>query len=281
MATVPRPRSRHVSHRHLDPAAPSRRVLRPHVPPVVVVVAVLRGRPGPHGVLPVRSAGRGADRHRHRGGSGRLPGPGRPDDPLAGRLDVVAGRRGHAARRPGRRRGRQRGDLGRTGTRSGRDGLVAARAQRGGAVRQPARRSAGGGARLAGLRAPAAPGAALTAGVRPRPGRLRGPVAPAAGGDRPARRGRPPDHLRDHAGLRVAVQPHRRQRPDDAGVPHRPGRALRRARVHRCGRRAHGLADRRALVRPRPRCDRSRPRGVAGRPGGLDGGGPSWQPAAR
>ena len=43
-----------------------------------------------------------------------------------------------------------------------------------------------------------------------------------------------PDHVRDHPGLRLAVQPHRRQRADDAGVPHRAGHVqLRRARVHR------------------------------------------------
>ncbi len=46
-------------------------------------------------------------------------------------------------------------------------------------------------------------------------------------------------------------------------------RQLRRARLHRGRRGAHGLARRRALVRPRPRRDRVRPPGVAGGSCGL------------
>ena len=105
----------------------------------------------------------------------------------------------------------------------------------------------------------------LGRGPRARP--ARGALAPAAGVDRAARRRRPPHHVRHHAGLRLAVQPHRRQRPADDGVPHRAGHVqLRRARLRRRRRRPDGLARRRAVVRPRPRRGRARPAGVAGGP---------------
>ena len=73
---------------------------------------------------------------------------------------------GTAARRPGRRRRRERRDLGRAGTRPGHDRVVADRPRCGGPVRQPAGRSPRRGARLAWLCAPAAAGAALAARVR-------------------------------------------------------------------------------------------------------------------
>ena len=171
---------------------------------------------------------------------------------------------------PGRRRGRERRALGCARAGPGRDGVVAARAgapRSGSSTRSTARwaRSpAGAATRSRSCR----PGA-----HRSRSGLVLAPVrralAPAAGGDGPAPGGRPADHLRHHAGLRLAVQPHRRQRADDDGLPHRAGhRQLRRARLHRGRRGAHGLARRGALVRPRRRGDRARPAGLADGPGG-------------
>ncbi len=221
MATVPRPRSRHVAivtwtRRHRLVA-----FFGLTFAPVVVVVAVLRARPGPTAFFPC--------------------------GPLVAALIVIGITEGRAGYR----------DLGarmirwRVGWRGGWSpwalplavlAVAAAanvaiwgapapgaghmawsqpRARRRGPVRQSARRSAGRGARLARLRAPAA---AAPRGRRWRPASSwpdRRPVAPAAGRGRAARRRRPIDHLRDHAGLRLAVQPHRRQRPADHGVPRR------------------------------------------------------------
>ena len=259
--------ARHVIDRHLDPAAPPGRVLRSHLPPVwwswpfyalglaptaffacgplvaaLVVIGVTEGRAG------YRDLGARMIRWR-----------------VGWMWWLVA--RGHAARRPGRRRGRERRDLGRAGTRPGRDGVVADR-RSASAVRfvnpldgplgeEPGWR----GYALPQLQADAP---RWSSGARPRRCSSRSGTCrwwrPAA------RAGRAADHVRDHAGLRVAVQPHRRQRPDDDGVPRRPGHGqLRRARLHRRRRRADGLARRRALVRARPRRGRARPPGVAGR----------------
>ncbi len=67
------------------------------------VVAVLRDGYRPHPVLRLRPAGRRPGRHRDHRRSLRLPRAGRPDDPLAGRLDLVGGRARPAAGRAGRR----------------------------------------------------------------------------------------------------------------------------------------------------------------------------------
>ena len=76
---------------------------------------------------------------------------------------------------------------------------------------------------------------------------------------------RHPHHVRHHPRLRLAVQPHRRQRAAHRRLPHRAGHVqLRRAGLHGCRRRPDGLDRRRAVVRHRRRGDRLRSGGVAG-----------------
>jgi hypothetical protein len=199
-------------------------------------------------------------------GPRRVPGMGRATAALAGRLAVVGGGPGHAAGRAGAGRGRERRDLGSAGPDDGRAGVVGNGAHLRDPVRQPARRPARRGARLAGLRAGRAAGPALPARRGGAPRAVRRWLAPAAGGVGHARPGRAAGDVRYHHRLRVAVPPHRRQRPADHGLPRRAGdRQLRGAGPRRGRRGTHGLAHRRALGRPRAGGRAAGPGGLANR----------------
>jgi hypothetical protein len=229
-------------------------------------VAVLRTRPVSDPVLRLRAAGRRAGGHRPHRGPRRVPGMGRATAALAGRLAVVGGGPGHAAGRAGAGRGRERRDLGSAGPDDGRAGVVGTGAHLRDPVRQPARRPARRGARLAGLRAGRAAGPALPARRGGDPRAVRRWLAPAAGGVGHARPGRAAGDVRYHHRLRVAVPPHRRQRPADHGLPRRAGdRQLRGAGPRRGRRGTHGLAHRRALGRPRAGGRAAGPGGLANR----------------
>ena len=227
-----RPRgARHVVDRHVDPAAPPRRLLRPHLPAVVVVVAVLRSstwRPprsspaarwSPRSSSSVVTDGRagyrdlGARMIRWRvGWTWWLVAVGTPLAVLAVAAAANVAIWGAPAPVLATLAWSQLALVAAIRFVNPLDGPLGEEpGWRGYAVPQ-----------LQAQRSPLASGLVLA--------RVRGAVAPAAGGDRPARAGRPADHVRDHPGLRVAVQPDRRQRADDDGVPHRAGHCQLRRR---------------------------------------------------
>ena len=188
---------------------------------LVVVVAVLRDGHRSHPVFRLRTADRRADRHRHDRRSLRLPRAGFADDPLAGRLDLVDRRDRPAAGRAGRRAAANVGiwdasvpvDLAWAGIALNfavrfvdpLDGPLGEEpGWRGYAVPQLQRR-----------RTPLA--SAVLLGVAVAAWHL--PLVVAGRLDAIGL----VDHLRDHSCLFLAVQPHRRQRAADHGLPRGPG----------------------------------------------------------